>query len=195
MHQDGGGGAPDFVLGVRPDPEFPRLAGEDDGAPGGGVGVEQDGKRQLKDGFDFVRRWIDGETGREKCHDRGDPVSGAGHEIGKAAEDFDAIRVEADFLSGLAQGGLLGAGVGRVNAAAREADLAGMGAQMRRALGKQNARHRPGDNADQNRGRNKPLRQHGYRSKLRRLQKVTQHLRAKIPLSQPSPLTGQGPDV
>jgi hypothetical protein len=27
------------------------------------------------------------------------------------------------------------------------------------------------------------------------LQKVTQHLRAKIPLSQPSPLTGQGPDV
>jgi hypothetical protein len=68
---------------------------------------------------------------------RCDHETGAGAVLRQATENLDLRRNQPDFLLGFAQRGGLGRGIAFFAAAAGKADLTGVVAQMRGALGQQ----------------------------------------------------------
>ncbi len=84
MHQDRGGGAPDFLGGVGPDPVVSG-AGL---SLLGGLGVEEGCQGEFEEGGDFVERELGG-VGLDQADDRGDAEAGAGGVGGEAADQGD----------------------------------------------------------------------------------------------------------
>ena len=75
--------------------------------------------------------------GRSSATTRRDAVAAADDLVGQEPEQLDARAVDADLLPCLAQRRSRQVAVGRFEAAARKADLAGMRAQMAGAQGQQ----------------------------------------------------------
>ncbi len=126
-----------------------RAAAELGAAALRGGRVEQDGERKVKIASTSRRVGREVQAVRQQGKHGRDAEPGASHVVRQAAEQFGARRVEPDLLLRLAQRGRFRRGVAGVDPAAGKRDLAGMGLEMRGALGQQHAR-------DAGRGRSGP---------------------------------------
>ncbi len=97
--------------------------------------IHEEVERRLEDVRDLgrvgARLEARGDDADDGCH----AVAGRGQVLVEVAEHAHLGRREADLLLRLAQRGVAGRGVGRVDPAAREGDLAGVALEVRRAVG------------------------------------------------------------
>ena len=92
------------------------------------------------------------KPGEQQGEHRSDAVAADRRVVPQSAQQLHMAPVQPHLLLRLAQGRGLWARIGGVDAATRKTHLPGMGAQMRGALGQQDAGGRPGDDAHQHGG-------------------------------------------